>query len=117
MKRYLLLTVVPFLLLFTSCSEVRDILPNDLSDPAHARYVASGDKAKDRRQFEAYIFICNDLLQPVFDDVYANCRVKNPLRSCDNSFANTMAIVYCAADLVDYHSGARPDEFTDSSSL
>jgi len=32
--------------LLSSCN-VREILPNDLSDPAHARYVASGDKAKD----------------------------------------------------------------------
>jgi len=99
--------------LLASC----DFLPNDLLNPAHARYVASGDKAKDRRQFEAYIFICNDLLQPYFDDVNTKCRLENPTDSCDNSFANSMAIAYCAADLVDYHPGARPDEFTDSSSF
>jgi len=117
MKQYILLIItLPFLLLFVSCNEVRDILPNDLSDPAHARYVASGDKEKDRQQFHAYIIICNDLLQPYFDANYAECILKSSQSVCANSQGRFMGIVACAAALVDYHPGARSDEFNNSES-
>ena len=105
-------------LLLSSC-DVREILPNDLSDPAHARYVASGDKAKDRRQFEAYIFICNDLLQPYFEDKYARCLLdpEETPSSCNTAVFDFGTVVNCASGLVDYHPGARPYEFNDWDSL
>ncbi|KAB2933685.1 MAG: hypothetical protein F9K24_07125 [Leptonema illini] len=106
--------LVAFLLL-SSC-DVREILPNDLSDPEHARYVASGDKDKDRQQFEAYLLLCPQILQPVFDAYDTECRLKYPTEDCSNDWGQAMSIVACAAALVDYHPGARSDEFNNSES-
>lgn len=54
MKRHMLWIVASLLILHLSSCDVREILPNDLSDPAHARYVASGEKARDRREGRAF---------------------------------------------------------------
>lgn len=119
MKRYPPLIALSLLMLFSSSCDVREILPNDLSDPAHARYVASGDKAKDRRQFEAYIFICNDLLQPYFEGSNQRCLADPDMSpsDCDRGAFQLAVVVNCAAGLVDYHPGARRYEFNDWDSL
>ncbi|KAB2933607.1 MAG: hypothetical protein F9K24_07110 [Leptonema illini] len=109
--------ILTFALLFSSC-DVREILPNDLADPAHARYVASGDKEKDRRQLHAYFIICNELLQPYFRENYLNCMSKVGATDfgCSKSNLEFGVVVSCAAALVDYHPGARSDEFNNSES-
>jgi len=119
MKRYLLLTVVPFLLLFSSCNEVRYILPDDLSDPAHVWYVASGDKTKDRQQFHAYMLICDELWTPILEDQFVQC-MQDPKRtesSCGVGYFKILLIWTCAAGLVDYHPGARRYEFFDPNEI
>ena len=117
MKRYMLWMVAPLLILHLSSCDVRAILPNDLSDPAHARYVASGDKDKDRQQFEAYLLLCPQILQPYLDAEYQACLLEPDAtpEGCRNlnSVLGTLASIECAARLVDYHSGARKYEFND----
>jgi hypothetical protein len=101
-------------LLLSRC-DVREILPNDLSDPTHARYVASGDKDKDRQQFHTYLLICDELWTPILEDQFAQCILDPDMTEsgCRIGLLKFPLILNCAAGLVDYHSGARRYEFFD----
>ena len=110
---------IPLALFLSSC-EVREILPNDLSDPAHARYVASGDKDKDRQEWWASIVVCQSLLQSVMEDLYTDClnRPGNTAADCGQfelgGYTHTTLSFQCANGITDFEAGARgKQEFWD----
>jgi hypothetical protein len=100
-------------MLLSSC-DVREILPNDLSDPAHARYVASGDKAKDRREWQAALWVCISVTEPIIDAIHEECLTLpgNTASSCTASERGGLSHMAAAMSCADGWVGS--DEFSPS---
>jgi len=112
--RYSIVSCSADVVCFVSCNEVCYILPNDVSGPAHARYVASGEKARDRREWQAALWVCISVTEPIIDAIHENCLTLpgNTASSCTASERGGLSHMVAAMSCADGWVGS--DEFSPS---